>query len=742
VARLVADGLSNRQIATRLFVSERTAEYHVEQIRNKLGLHSRAQVAAWVSGQPASSASESAHMARHNLPVQLNSFAGRAFEQRELRKILSEARLVTLTGVGGVGKTRLALKLGSDLLARYESGVWLVDLAPVADPRLVITSVAHALGLIEQPNRTLRETVQAHLKSRRCLLLLDNCEHLVAACAELAEAVLRTCPRVNFLCTSREALRVQGEVVWSLHPLALPDDQNLNPLESESLVLFRERAQARQPGFTLGTAQTTVVAAICRRLDGIPLGIELAAALVGTLPLEQILERLDNRFRLLETGSRTMSIRQQTLRGTLEWSHDLLTEPEKTIFRRLTVFAGAFTLEAAEAICAGDGMEVEDVLGILVRLTEKSLLIGPAAGTRLTYRLLETVREFGRKHLDESGEEGRVRRQHLHFYLGLAAQTISDLPIWLTRLEDAQDDIRADLTWSLSADPALGLQLASTMSGYWFARDHMREGEEWLARFLGACPQRTVLRLRALHGAAMLGWRLGHIDLARSRLEEALAISRDVGDPILLLDVLGSLGFVAQSQSDFESARHFAEEQMRIAQRSDDRRHIAGALHTLGLIALNQGGYAAARPLFTDALEIFSVLESSYDMASLLAWLGLIAVELDEFDQARALLARSLHLRLELGDTFGVVFVLDVFAMLAAASGRPDRALLLNGAAETIRDSVGAASSPLHQARVSRWLNPVRQALGRNAAAYSRQGSEMGFDAAVAYALEDEARHD
>jgi predicted ATPase/DNA-binding CsgD family transcriptional regulator len=742
VARLVAEGLSNREIATRLFVSERTAEYHVEQIRNKLGFHSRAQVAAWVADRGASPLPKADQPSRHNLPRQLTSFVGREAEQEELRKILTEARLVTLTGVGGVGKTRLGLKLGSDLLARYESGVWLVDLAPLSDPALVAGAVIQALGLTEEPGRTQRETLQSRLESRRCLLLFDNCEHLVAACAELAEFLLRSCPRVQLLCTSREALRIPGEVVWSLQPLALPDDKSSDPFASDAMRLFRDRAQASRPGFILGAGQIPLVATICRRLDGIPLAVELAAALVQVMPIEEILGRLEDRFRLLASGPRTVSTRQQTLHGTLEWSHDLLTDAERTVFGRLAVFAGGFTLEAAETVCAGDGVATKDVSGLIVQLAEKSLVTVPDDRRGRTYRLLETVREFAQERLGRRGEQERFRQRHLDFYLGLVERTASDELTWLKGLEDARDNLRAALSWSLGASQGDGLRLAASMSGYWHAHDHPLEGEGWLTRFLAVCPQRTALRAQALHAAAMLAWRLGHIELARTRLEEGLGIARELGDEAGVIDMSWSLGFVAQSQSDFDTARQISEEQLRIARESGDRYHIAGALHNLGIIAINQGDFKAARPALNDALATFTTLGRHFDVATSAAWLGLIAIELGEFDKAHALLTSSLHVRLEHGDSFGVVFVLELYAMLAAASGQPDRAVLLEGAADAIRETTGAVSSPFQQARVGRWLDPVRAALGPQADVYWGQGRAMGFDEAVNYALEAEPAHD
>jgi predicted ATPase/transcriptional regulator with XRE-family HTH domain len=367
--------------------------------------------------------------ARTNLPVQLTSLIGREREQREVRALLGAARLVTLTGAGGAGKTRLALAVAEAMLSEYPEGIWLVELAPLADPALVVQAVAQVLGLREEPGRPLLGTLLASLKERRLLLVLDNCEHLVMACASLSEGLLRACADLRILATSREALAVPGETTYRVPSLAVPDPEHppgLKDLAGYAAVrLFVARAQSRRPDFRLGAQNARAVAAICARLDGMPLAIELAAARVGSLPVEAIAARLADRFRLLTGGPRTAVSRQQTLRATLDWSCDLLAEGERRLLARLSVFAGGCTLEAAEAICSGSGVEERDVLDLLARLVDRSLVLLEEAepeGEWGRYRLLETVRRYGRERLEAQEDAVAVRRRHAAHYLALAEE--------------------------------------------------------------------------------------------------------------------------------------------------------------------------------------------------------------------------------------------------------------------------------------------------------------------------------
>jgi predicted ATPase len=405
-----------------------------------------------------------------NLPSELTSFIGREQETAEVKRSLGDVRLLTLTGPGGCGKTRLALAVGEDLTERFEGGVWLVELAPVSDPGLVPRAVASVLGVHEQVGRSLGELLRDHLESRRLLLILDNCEHLIEACATLANTLLRACPDLRILATSREAMGIAGENVVLVPSLSLPDLQAAQEglPRGDAVRLFVDRAATVAPGFALDEQNAPALARICQRLDGLPLAIELAAAKVKVLSVEQISARLDDRFRLLGTNSRTILPHHRTLRATMDWSHELLGQKEQILFRRLCVFSGGFTLEAAEEVCAGGDIGEREILAWLSRLVDKSLVLAGEQGGEARYHLLETVREYGQELLQDSGEAARTRRRHGAFYLDLAERAESGLTgarqgWWLARLEAELDNLRAAIGWSLREEPEAGLRLAGAL---------------------------------------------------------------------------------------------------------------------------------------------------------------------------------------------------------------------------------------------------------------------------------------
>jgi predicted ATPase/class 3 adenylate cyclase/tetratricopeptide (TPR) repeat protein len=452
----------------------------------------------------------------NNLPVALTSFIGREREQAEVRALLGTARLVTLTGAGGAGKTRLALAVAGELLEEYPQGVWLVELAPLADPSLVPQAVAQALGQREEAGQPLLSTLLTHLKDRQLLLLLDNCEHLVGACAQLATALLRSCPGLRILATSREGLGVAGERLYRVPSLVTPSLDHLPPPEKMSgyaaVVLFMARAQERRADFVLTSGNARAVAQVCARLDGIPLAIELAAARIGSLPVEAIAARLDDRFRLLTSGPRCVVPRQQTLRSALDWSYDLLSEGEQRLLHRLSVFAGGCTLEAAEAVCVGDGIEAWEVLDLLGSLVNKSLVlldeVGPD-GEQGRYRMLETVRVFGRERLVEVGELEAMVAAHATWCLALAVE--AELPLigpeqdaWLTRLEREHDNLRAALVWSLGGGAVgIGLRLAVALCDFWLRLGHLSEGRTCIEHALLGLEQTEPKRATPSHDVAV-----------------------------------------------------------------------------------------------------------------------------------------------------------------------------------------------------------------------------------------------
>ena len=537
---------------------------------------------------------------RHNLPVALSSFIGRDQEQAKVVALLATHRLVTLTGTGGVGKTRLALAVAEGLVDQYADGVSLVELAPLADPTLVPGAVAQVLGLREEPGRFLLATLTDHLKDQRRLLVLDNGEHLLAACADLASAVLRVCPAVRILVTSREALGVAGEQRYRVPLLSVPDPRHLPPPELagsyEAVRLFVERAVERREDFTLTPTNAQAVAAVCARLDGVALAIELAAARVGSLSVEAIAARLDERFRLLTDGARDLPVRQRTLRAALDWSWDLLDPEEQALSARLSVFAGGWTLQAAEVVCAGEWPAAWAVLDGLDALVSKSLVQVDESGEgECRYRLLETVRQYAAERLDQQGGFNDISERHLRWCEALAEEAEPQLRgarqgAWLARLEREHDNLRAALNWAIEGHSAAGagLRLAARLVRFWMIRGYKFEGRQWLARALAQAENaEPAERARALSGAGTLAASQGDYGQARPLFEASLALHQALGDVAESARVLTNLGNVAAHLGDYPRARALLEEALALRRGLKDLQGIATTLD--GLVLLQSG---------------------------------------------------------------------------------------------------------------------------------------------------------
>jgi predicted ATPase/DNA-binding SARP family transcriptional activator len=552
-----------------------------------------------------------AERARHNLPVALTSFIGRERELREVARLLDRSRLLTLTGAGGSGKTRLALEAATARLGACHDGVWLVELAGLGDPALVPAETASALGLTLPSQRPALEGLSAQLSQSRRLLILDNCEHLVAACAGLAGHLLGACSGLRVLATSREPLRVQGEVTWRVPSLALPTaGRSLTRAELasyEAVRLFCERAGDVASGFALGDENAAAVAEICLRLDGMPLALELAAARVGALSPAQIAERLGDCLAVLTAGSRSALDRQQTLRATLSWSHALLTSVEGALFRRLAVFAGTFALEAAEEVAAGEGVDGRQVADLLGRLVDKSLVVAEQEADGFRYRLLEPLRQYARELLVEAGEARRLEARHHAFYLELArAADPEGAPagqiLARDRLEPDHDNLRAALGWALRREPEQALRLAVHMGPMWMAGSHFQEGNRWLQAALAAAPAPTELRAEALRAASGLKLRLGRGGEVSELGIERVAIFRALGDRAAVAHALDEVGVYEYMAGRYDRAERLYAESLALAEELDDRKVAAAALHSVGVLAQCRGDFAGACEALLDSL--------------------------------------------------------------------------------------------------------------------------------------------
>ena len=542
----------------------------------------------------------------NNLLQQATSFIGRERELAEVNRLLARTPLLTLTGSGGCGKTRLSLQVAADLIEQFPDGAWFAEFAPLSDPGLVPQTVATVLGLMEEPGKPISQTLTEHLKDKRLLLLFDNCEHLLDACAKLADTLVRQCPHLKILASSREALGIIGEQAYRVPSLSLPDPKQVHTPGSiaqfEAVLLFTDRARLARADFQVTNQNVSALASVCYRLDGIPLAIELAAARVRFLSVEEIDGKLDQRFHLLTGGSRTALPRQQTLRSLIDWSYDLLGDPEKLLLQQLSVFAGGWTLAAAEQVCIGAGMADGEVLDLLSSLSDKSLVVAEQKDGHSRYRLLETVRQYAREKLVESGGGEAVRERHRDYFLALAEEAEPKLvgaeqAEWLQRLEEEHENLRAGLDWSLlAAGSDGGLRLCGALENFWRARGHFSEGREWCSRVLGKAggENRMPERANVLNVTGVLAYYQSDYPAARALQEECLAIRRHVGDKRGMASSLNNLGNVAQDQGDYPAARSLHEESLAIVRELGDRRRIAASLGNLGSVARNHGDFPTA----------------------------------------------------------------------------------------------------------------------------------------------------
>ena len=678
---------------------------------------------------------------RDNLPATLTSFIGRRRELAALSDLLACNRLLTLTGPAGAGKTRLAIETARRTAARYPDGVWLVDLAGLTDARLIPQAVADLLGFTESEGG-FSETLQRHLADWQTLLLVDNCEHLVDGCAEFLAGVLRTCPTLSVLATSREPLRIHGEQVWPVESLALPtaDSSLYRATHSEAVQLFLNRARLAWPAFEATPENIGAVCQVCTRLDGLPLASELAAARLGQLSIEAILRELGDRFRLLVDGKRDSPARHHSLRKSIDWSYDRLSRPEQRLFNRLAVFHGGFDKTAAQAVAGGID-SAAGVDGLISGLIDKSLLVAERVDGTARYRLLESVRAYAAERLARSPQSERVHRLHAEYYRSLVEPgTLPRGPheaggSWVARVALDVDNLRAAIDWSHGKAADLEMALTLGFADFCQHRGFFSEGRYRLAAVL---TDRTAAsdRLAVLKRAALLAWRQGDARAALELADRSVSVARSHHDQRLLAEALNTLGFVLLGSGKLEAARPPLEEQLALASVLQDPALEASAEHTLGLLDSHTGPLDRSRGHLERALSLLGGLDgiAGSDYNTLLRPLGWVLLQLGDLDQARTMIRLSLR-QLQDGDRFHLAASLDACAELLAVEGARERAMRLLGASDRIRDEVGAAPPSMAVLSRERWVAAARHSLGPVAEQSFQAGRRMTPQEAKSYAL-------
>lgn len=678
----------------------------------------------------------------NNLPQQVTSFIGRERELGDVRELLRRARLVTVVGTGGLGKTRLSLQVAADALDDFPDGVWLVELAPLADPRLVPQTVASILGVKEEAGRSATESLVRHCSDRGLLLIFDNCEHLINACAELAAALLQSVPALKILASSRERLNIPGEATYSLPPFVAPDPRVKRTIaelaHSDAARLFIDRAIAVQPSFRVSESNAACIAEICHRLDGIPLAIELAAARVRAIGIETIAARLNDRFRLLTGGDRSALPRQRTLSALIDWSHELLSEPERVLFRRLAVFAGGFTLEAAEAVAADDVLAEADVLDVLARLVEKSLVVLDVGGAR--YHMLETVREYAAARMATAGDTRGVRNRHLLHYVELVERASprffgSEQGQWLARIDSERENLLAAHAWCADADDGVdfGLRLVA-LKFYWINRGlpglGYRLGVEALARTRSG--EASVLRCRALYSTGQMACYMGRYREGQVYLEESLAIARALGDLERVAAALQPLGMACLGQGNVAAARLHIEEALELAQKLGSAHDVASALNAMAQIHRMQDEVDAAVPLYEQVLQLARQTDDRETLAIGLLNLAMATIASHDDDRVAPMLLEALGIADEIGSKPTFQSVLEVSAGLAASRSDWQRAARIFGAAEAHADSTGLHRDPADEAFLRPLIAQSAEILGAAPFATAEAaGRGLGYDDAM-----------
>lgn len=739
--RRVPQQTTLHRLGTALVLSPEDAGAFTAAARRGRGWSGGDSAAGWTDRRQASASAL--------LPQPLTTFVGRERELVSLRRLLASSRLLTLTGAPGVGKTRLALQLAAELATDGPGGVAFVPLAPLTHADLVVPTIARMLGVREAGNRSLLESLQAALREPRRCILLDNFEHVLEA-APAVSRLLQNCPRLTVLVTSRSALSISGEQEFPVAPLQLAGATPEWPVErlcrSESVRLFVERAQAVRPDFRLTPANAAAVTAICRRLDGLPLAIELAAARVGAVSPLDLLARLDDRLAVLTDGPRDLPPRQRTLRHAITWSYDLLTSSERLLFHRLAVFTGGFSLAAVDAVCAGDGLDPAEHLTALVSLVDQSLVVMTRQEGEARYCLLETLRDYAWERLIGSSEAACRQQRHTMYFVALAEQAAQEIQgpnqlSWFECVAQEHDNFRQAQRWCLAhGEVTLALRLSGVL-WYWLYRGQIREGRQWLAEVL-ALPQAapgTSERARGLVLAGIMASLQGDVPAANALLEQGHSLALAVTDTKTVALALGAQGGLCRQLGDFAAADGLLQEAEALLRGVGADGQLAQVMAMQGLVAQGQGDAVLARRLFLESLEIGRARGDRLTM--IVALLGLIDLALNRGDyvRARERLQEYLTVSLQLHDLISISWGLEHMARLATAEHQAARALRLAGAAAIFRREIGTPHSVAERARLEHRLSAARRRLTTEAAAAAwTEGQAMSPEQIVAYALHDQ----
>ncbi len=734
----------------KMVVEETALRVQLSALRKVLG----ADAIATVSGQgyrftlPVTKREAEVHRIstpRHNLPYQLTSFVGREQEIAQLTELVTANRLLTLTGAGGAGKTRLAIEVAGWLIDAFPDGAWLVELAALSDPRLVPQTVAQALGVKEQPTRPVIDTLSDHLASKKLLLVLDNVEHLLEACVQFVDLILRRSADVAILVTSRERLGMAGELTYRVPSLTVPGPgDNFGPealLAYEGVRLFVDRARLLRPDFSVTSENAASLASICYRLDGIPLAVELAAPRLRSMSVDELNQRLDQRFALLTDGSRAALPRHRTLRSTIDWSYDLLTEVEQAMLRRVSVFAGGWTLATAEHVCTADGIETSDTIGLLTSLADKNLVITEEHEGVTRYRMLETIRQYALDRLRETGEEAQWRNRHFVCFLALAEESHEPLKgpqqgLWLDRIATEIDNFRAALKWATEQKLAEAFRMEPEIYGV--RRAHVPEAREWFSRLLDAIPRDQAKRDRArgLSAVGQLALRQNDFDEAERLFRESLALFRELDDARGSAYVQTNLALLAVARGRYADAEPLLVECVGLARALRDDHLLSIILGNLAVVAHARGDSEAAAPLFEESLTLARQVGDLFLESHILSYKGSAEHSDGDLVSAEASFVESLAIARELADPFATMRALERFAELAAAKHAHERAATILGAAARLREEIGLARSVHEEREHKRMAAAARAALDDDAFDFAwREGNSMKLEQAVRYTL-------